>query len=78
MKSFRFRDSKLIERWEIIDIFSVPKELAMRQMLSAIKNPKLEYGEVRTSRKSKSLSRVSMHSLFVLLLFDPTLACSRG
>jgi hypothetical protein len=31
MKSFRFRDSKLIERWEIIDIFSVPKELAMRQ-----------------------------------------------
>jgi hypothetical protein len=30
---FRFKDSKIMERWEIIDILSAAKQLAAKQQL---------------------------------------------
>jgi len=48
---FRLKDSKIIERWELIDILSAAKQLGVRQQLSAIKNAVLEYGEVKTNKQ---------------------------
>ena len=48
---FRFKDSKIIERWELIDILSAAKQLGVRQQLSAIKNAVLEYGEVKGNKQ---------------------------
>jgi steroid delta-isomerase-like uncharacterized protein len=50
---FRFKDSKIMERWEIIDILSAAKQLGMRQQLFAIKNTILEYGEVKANKELK-------------------------
>ena len=50
---FRFKDSKIIERWEIIDILSAAKQLGVRQQLSALRNAILEYGEVRANNELK-------------------------
>jgi steroid delta-isomerase-like uncharacterized protein len=50
---FRFRASKIVERWEIIDIVSAMKQLGARQQLSAVKNAILEYAEVRTNQGLK-------------------------
>ncbi len=47
---FRFKDSQIIERWELIDILSAAKQLG-RQQLSAIKNAVLEYGEVKANKQ---------------------------
>ena len=47
---FRFKDSKIMERWELIDILSGAKQLGVRQQLSAIKNAVLEYGEVKANK----------------------------
>ena len=49
---FRFKDSKIIERWEVIDILSAAKQLGVRQNLSAINNTILEYAEVQANVKS--------------------------
>ena len=46
---FRFKDSKIIERWEVIDILSAAKQLGVRQKLSAINNTILEYAEVQAN-----------------------------
>jgi predicted ester cyclase len=40
---FRFRASKIVERWEIIDMVSAMKQLGARQQLAAVKNAILEY-----------------------------------
>ena len=48
---FRFKGSKIIERWELIDILSAAKQLGVRQQLSAIKNAVLEYGEVKANKQ---------------------------
>ena len=50
---FRFKDSKIIERWEIIDILSAAKQLGVKQQLFAIKNAILEYGEVKANKELK-------------------------
>ena len=50
---FHFKDSKIIERWEVIDILSAAKQLGVRQQISAIKNAILEYGEVQASKELK-------------------------
>ena len=50
---FRFKDSKIIERWEVIDILSAAKQLGVRQKLSAVKNAILEYGEVQANIQLK-------------------------
>ena len=44
------KGSKIIERWELIDILSAPKQLGVKQHLSAIKNAVLEYGEVKANK----------------------------
>ncbi len=46
---FRFKDSKIVERWEVIDILSAAKQLGFRQQLSAIKSAILEYAEVQAN-----------------------------
>lgn len=46
---FRFKDSKITERWEVIDILSAAKQLGVRQKLSAINNTILEYAEVQAN-----------------------------
>jgi steroid delta-isomerase-like uncharacterized protein len=46
---FHFKDSKITERWEVIDILSAAKQLGVRQKLSAINNTILEYAEVQTN-----------------------------
>jgi steroid delta-isomerase-like uncharacterized protein len=46
---FRFKDSKIVERWEVIDILSAAKQLGFRQQLSAIRNAMLEYVEVQAN-----------------------------
>ena len=48
---FHFKGSKIIERWELIDILSAAKQLGVRQQLSAIKNAVLEYGEVKANKQ---------------------------
>ena len=50
---FRFKASKCIERWEIMDLFSMMQQLGVRQQLSAIKNAILEYGEVHANKELK-------------------------
>jgi steroid delta-isomerase-like uncharacterized protein len=50
---FRFKDSKIMERWEIIDILSAAKQLGVKQQLFAIKNAILEYGEVKANKELK-------------------------
>lgn len=46
---FRFNASKIVERWEIIDILAAAKQLGVRQQFSAIRNAILEYAEVQTN-----------------------------
>jgi len=46
---FHFKDSKITERWEVIDILSAAKQLGVRQKLSAINNTILEYAEVQAN-----------------------------
>jgi predicted ester cyclase len=53
MAIFRFKGSKIAERWEVIDLLSAAKQLGVRQQLSAIKNAILEYGEVQANAKLK-------------------------
>ena len=50
---FRFKDSKIMERWEITDILSAAKQLGAKQQLFAIKNAILEYGEVKANKELK-------------------------
>ena len=50
---FRFKGSKIVERWEIIDLLSAAKQLGIRQQLSAVKNTILEYGEVKANAQLK-------------------------
>ena len=50
---FRFKDSKIMERWEIIDILSAAQQLGVKQQLFAIKNAILEYGEVKANKELK-------------------------
>ena len=50
---FQFKDSKIAERWEVIDILSAAKQLGVRQQLSALKNAILEYGEVQANVQLK-------------------------
>jgi steroid delta-isomerase-like uncharacterized protein len=57
---FRFKDSKIIERWEIIDILSAVKQLGVRQKISAIKGAILEYAEVQANVRLKE----KINSLF--------------
>ena len=57
---FRFKDSKIVERWEIIDLLSAAKQLGARQQLSAVKNALLEYGEVQANAQLKD----KINSLF--------------
>jgi predicted SnoaL-like aldol condensation-catalyzing enzyme len=57
---FRFKDSKIVERWEIIDLLSAAKQLGARQQLSAVKNAILEYGEVQANAQLKD----KINSLF--------------
>jgi steroid delta-isomerase-like uncharacterized protein len=60
---FCFKDSKIIERWEVIDILSAAKQLGVRQRLSAINNTILEYAEVRANvhLKEKIISLFKKH-----------------
>ncbi len=51
---FLFKDSKIVERWEIIDMLSLMKQLGARQQLTAVKNAILEYAEVKTNEGLKS------------------------
>jgi hypothetical protein len=57
---FRFKDSKIVEQWEIIDLLSAAKQLGARQQLSAVKNAILEYGEVQANAQLKD----KINSLF--------------
>ena len=50
---FRFDARKIVERWEIIDLLSIVKQLDVRQQLSAVKNAILEYAEVQTNKELK-------------------------
>lgn len=50
---FRFKDYKITERWEVIDILSAAKQLGLKQQLSVIKNAILEYGEVKGNKELK-------------------------
>ena len=50
---FRFDSQKIVERWEIIDMLSIMKQLDVRQQLSAVKNAILEYTEVQTNKALK-------------------------
>jgi steroid delta-isomerase-like uncharacterized protein len=50
---FRFKDSKCIERWELMDLLSMMQQLGARQQLTAIKNAILEYGEVQANKALK-------------------------
>ena len=60
---FRFKDSKITERWEVIDILSAAKQLGVRQKLSAINNTILEYAEVQANvhLKEKIISLFKKH-----------------
>ena len=57
---FRFKDSKITERSEIIDILLAAKQLGVRQKLSAINNTILEYAEVQANAHLKE----KINSLF--------------
>ncbi len=46
---FRFKDYKITERWELLDIVSAAKQLDVSQQLSAVKKAILEYGEVQAN-----------------------------
>jgi predicted ester cyclase len=50
---FRFKGSKIAERWEIIDLLSAAKQLGVRQQLAAVKSALLEYGEVKANAQLK-------------------------
>lgn len=60
---FHFKDSKITERWEVIDILSAAKQLGVRQKLSAINNTILEYAEVQANvhLKEKIISLFKKH-----------------
>ena len=49
----KIKDSKIVERWEVIDIISAAKQLGMKQQLFTIKNAILEYGEVQANNDLK-------------------------
>jgi hypothetical protein len=53
MNFFRFKGSKIAERWELIDLLSAAKQLGVKQQISAIKNAILEYGEVQANAQLK-------------------------
>jgi steroid delta-isomerase-like uncharacterized protein len=50
---FRFKHSKCIERWELMDLLSMMQQLGARQQLTAIKNAMLEYGEIQANKALK-------------------------
>jgi hypothetical protein len=50
---FHFNASKIIDRWEIIDMLSMMKQLGVRQQLSAVKNSILEYAEIQANKELK-------------------------
>lgn len=60
---FCFKDSKITERWEVIDILSAAKQLDVRQKLSAISNTIMEYAEVQANvhLKEKIISLFKKH-----------------
>jgi steroid delta-isomerase-like uncharacterized protein len=62
---FHFRASKIVERWEIIDMVSAMKQLGARQQLSAVKNAILEYAETRadTDLKKKITGLFNRHQI---------------
>jgi steroid delta-isomerase-like uncharacterized protein len=62
---FHFRASKIVERWEIIDMVSAMKQLGARQQLSAVKNAILEYAENRadTDLKKKITGLFNRHQI---------------
>lgn len=49
----QIKDSKIMERWEVIDIISAAKQLGIKQQLFAIKNAILEYGEIQANKDLK-------------------------
>jgi steroid delta-isomerase-like uncharacterized protein len=53
MAFFRFKDYKITERWELMDVVSAAKQLDVRQQLSAVRNAILEYGEVQANMDLK-------------------------
>ena len=53
MVFFHFKNSKIMERWEVIDILSAAKQLGVRQQLTALRNAILEYGEVQANKELK-------------------------
>ena len=52
MGFFRFKGSKIAERWELIDLLSAAKQLGVRQQISD-KNAVLVYGEVQANAQLK-------------------------
>ena len=60
---FRFKDCKITERWEVIDILSAAKQLGLKQKFSAINNTILEYAEVQANvhLKEKIISLFKKH-----------------
>jgi len=50
---FRFNDSKIAERWEVIDLLSIIKQLSIRQQLSALRNGIFEYAEIKANNELK-------------------------
>ena len=46
-----FEGTKITERWEVIDLPSIIKQLRMRQQLSAIRNAILEYAEIKANKE---------------------------
>lgn len=51
MISFLFKNSKIVERLEIIDMLSLMKQLGARQQITAVKNVILEYVQVKNKRR---------------------------
>ena len=54
MAFLRFKDSKIVERWEILDLMNIVKQLNSRQQLTGLKNAILEFAEVKTNTELKS------------------------
>ena len=50
---FRFESRKIVERWEVIDLLSIVKQLDVRQQLSAVRNAMFEYAEIRANKELK-------------------------
>jgi SnoaL-like polyketide cyclase len=54
MVFLRFKDSKIVERWEILDLLNMVKQLNSRQQLRGLKNALLEFAEVKTNTELRS------------------------